>query len=142
MAATQTTTKCQRCGRTLTDPKRVALGLGRTCAAKIAEAAKAVSHPASQVAKAVDLIEDGALIHWTRDLFQAVSTDGTEVYTVDAAAGSCTCPAGTNGRGCYHRTAVALLTGQPVTVPAPVEIARPADPFACIPGAYGDGWAA
>jgi hypothetical protein len=129
MAATQTT-NCQRCGRTHTDPNRVALGLGRTCAAKIAEAAKAVSHPASQIEKAVELIEDGALIHWTRDLFLAISTDGTVAYEVDAAAGSCTCPAGVNGRHCYHRIATELLGVADAAPAARVEIARPADPFA------------
>jgi Family of unknown function (DUF6011) len=132
MATTQVTAKCQRCGRILTDPKRVATGLGRTCQAKIAEAAKALEQPAGQVEKAVELIEDGALVHWTRDLFVAVSNDGVTVYEVDAAAGSCTCPAGVNGRHCYHRIAAEIVQAS-VGVPAatkPAALARPADPFA------------
>ena len=133
-----TTITCRKCGRDITSARSIREatqngGYGRGCARKIADAALASDQPAEQVDKALELIEDGALVHWTRDLFQAVSTDGTEVYTIDAAAGSCTCPAGQHGRTCYHAVAVALVLGQPVTAPAPVELARAADPFACFP---------
>jgi Family of unknown function (DUF6011)/SWIM zinc finger len=132
MIATQTATKCQSCGRILTSTKSIAAGRGPVCQAKIAAAAKASTAAPALVAKAIELIEDGALVHWTRNLFLAVSTDGTVAYEVDAAAGSCTCPAGVHGRPCYHVLAARIVlasVGTPV-VAKPVEIARPADPFA------------
>lgn len=118
----RTTTHCHRCGRLLSDPKAVAAGYGRTCLRRIAENAKAaaLTESPAQVAKAVELIEDEALVPVRRGVYQTVSTDGTEVYLTSAT--NCSCPA---RKGCYHSLAVAILTSRPV---------KPARVFA-LPGA-------
>lgn len=110
-AAPATTAHCHRCGRVLRSAKSIADGYGRTCKAKIAEAAKAaaLSQPVERVAKATEALETGAVAHRTRNLFQVVSSDGSKTYDVDLAAGSCTCKAGQYGRACYHLASAALL---------------------------------
>ena len=57
----------------------------------------------------------------------ALSSDGVTCYTVGLEAGSCTCPAGSNGRRCYH-----LATARrrypsfyPAPWPASAKAARP-----------------
>lgn len=137
MTATQTTT-CRRCGRTLTSTRSIREanrngGYGRGCAHTIEAAAHTSTAPAAQIDEALELIEDGALQHWTHTLYLAVSSDGRVLYEVcpDAGThGSCTCKAGQYGRYCYHLLAVRLLTGKPAVPAAAVEVARPADPFA------------
>lgn len=132
---------CLGCGRTIVSARSLRAanrngGYGRGCARKVADRAKAAaqSEPATRLDAATEAIEDGAVVHQTRDLWLVVSSKGDEVYTVDVATGGCTCPAGEHGRSCWHQLAVELLTGVPVTVPAKVvELATPADPFACIP---------
>jgi hypothetical protein len=134
--ATSPTTHCHRCGRQLTDPKRIAAGYGRTCAAKIAEAAQAaaLTETAAQMAKATELVTDGGIVRITRTVYLATSSDGSVRYEVNPAAGihgTCTCRAGQYGRRCYHILAAELLTARPAVVTvAPVALARPADPFA------------
>lgn len=110
-ANTTQNAKCHRCGRTLTDPRRIATGYGRTCARKITEATRVAvaTQPADRIAKATEAIETGAVVRRIHNLFQVVSSDGHTVYDVDLAAGSCTCRAGQFGRACFHRTAAALL---------------------------------
>lgn len=105
---------CKRCGRPLTSPRtiREALtngGYGRGCAKVIEANVKAAATTEAQAAKVVDAIEAGAVEHRVRNLFQVVSSDGTTVYDVDLAAGSCTCKAGQYGRRCYHISAAAAL---------------------------------
>jgi hypothetical protein len=139
----QATTHCGRCHRLLSDPKAVARGYGRTCWAKVQEAAKAaaLTESTTQVDKAVELIEDGGLVHLRRGVYQTVSTDGQEIYLT--AANTCTCLAGLRGRTCYHQQAVRIVAGQPTWpsqvyalpgAPAPVE----RDPFWNIPSSYAD----
>jgi hypothetical protein len=55
---------------------------------------------------------------------QALSSDGRTVYTVSIGERlSCDCPAGQNGRSCYHlRSAVARF---PAFYPAPAAWSRP-----------------
>lgn len=135
---------CRKCFRAITSARsiREALsngGYGRGCARKVAENAKAaaMTEPVQRVDAATEAIEDGAVVHQTRDLWLVVSSKGDEVYTVDVATGGCTCPAGEHGRRCWHVVAVGLLLGTPVVTLAPVmELATPIDPFANIPGAY------
>ncbi|HEY0637951.1 MAG TPA: DUF6011 domain-containing protein [Pseudonocardiaceae bacterium] len=107
-----TTRKCGRCGRTLTAPRSVANGYGRACQTKITTAAKAAAttYKPVQVAKAVEVVELGGIVRADRPAtYLAVSSDGTTVYRVDHAANTCTCPAGENGRACYHLAAASLL---------------------------------
>ena len=129
MATTQTTTKCGRCGRTLTAAKAVAEGYGRTCKARIAAAAKVAADQPAQVTKALELIADGGIVRATGALFLAMSSDGTVRYEVNPTAGSCSCKAGQYGRPCYHKLA-ATLVSMPTTAKATRTMPTPADPFA------------
>ncbi|MGW3365940.1 DUF6011 domain-containing protein [Streptosporangium canum] len=102
---------CLRCGRLLRSAKSIGDGMGRTCKAKVATAAKTIDladfKPAQQ-AKATEVIEQGGILPTSRPhLYRAVSSDGTTTYLV--AAQSCTCPAGIKGRRCYHVAAVRIL---------------------------------
>ena len=113
------TANCHRCGRRLTSAASVARGYGRTCRAKVREAAKIVDlteYKAFQVAKAEELIEQGGIVPTARPaLYLAVSSDGTSRYMVDATERSCSCPAGDKGRHCYHLLAAdVLLAAAPV----------------------------
>lgn len=108
---------CRRCGRPITSARSLREaqnngGYGRTCAAKVAHAAQTATASATQIAQAVELIEDGAIVHWTGSLFIAVSTNGLVRYEVMPTAGrhgSCSCPAGQYERACYHICAARIL---------------------------------
>lgn len=114
MNTTQTTApKCRRCNRPLRAADSVARGYGRTCGAKIREAAKAKvisQYKPHQVANAQELIEQGALVPLRgRRVFLAVSSDGSQTYRTHRAA--CTCPAGIKGRyTCKHQIAAHILS--------------------------------
>lgn len=104
---------CTRCGRVLTDPRSIARGAGPVCFRKIKDQALLVlaAHSHEAVRKALELIADGGIVpagrmHGAR-LYLAVSSDGSTRYETTALA--CACKAGSFGRPCYHRTAVALL---------------------------------
>jgi len=110
MAATQTTAKCIRCGRTLRSAKSIADGAGRTCKAKIAEATKsATEYKPVQVAKAAELIELKAIVRTSATAFVAVASNGTATYETDAYRQTCTCKAGERGIRCYHLAAAQIL---------------------------------
>ncbi len=104
---------CRRCGRTLTAARSVSAGYGRSCKARIAEAAKVADlsqFKAWQAEKARELIEQQAIVPSSRHgLYVAVSSDGTTVYLVDALERSCTCRAAANSRSCYHMAAALIL---------------------------------
>lgn len=106
---TTKTSHCARCGRTLTDPKSVAAGVGPKCAKRIAKTAVVVmaQRPAAQVDKALELIADGAVVLDRRGVFTVISSDGAQRYATTPT--QCTCKAGTFGRVCYHRVAVELI---------------------------------
>ena len=106
---TTKTANCRRCHALLTDPRRVALGIGRTCERneRREQAIKAEGYKPHQVASALELIEDGAIVPMTiPGRFVVVSTDGSEFY--ETTAHTCACPAFEAGRKCYHRAAVLL----------------------------------
>lgn len=105
---TKTTAKCRRCGRTLTDPKRVTAGIGRWCAKREAAEKVIAKHAPAQVDKAIELIGDGGIVAVSRSTFAVVSSSGVERYTTTSI--SCTCKAGTYGRTCYHRVAAELMS--------------------------------
>lgn len=110
MAATQTTTRCTRCGRVLRAARSIALGYGRGCQAKIRTAikAKATEFKLATVEKAEQLIADGGIVRITAKAFRVTSTNGTGHYLT--APQACNCPAGLRGiHPCYHRVAATIL---------------------------------
>lgn len=107
--ATQVNTaKCRRCGRALTAVASIARGYGRHCQTRIVAQAKAIADATpDQVASALQLIEDGAVLPLRRSVWLTVATNGVRVHRTTATA--CTCDAGVRGRRCYHEIAVRLL---------------------------------
>jgi hypothetical protein len=108
---TPKTCKCLRCGRALRSAASIAAGYGPTCGRKIRTAAQAAGHKPAQVAKALELIEDGGLVPVkTRHnrVYMVVAANGTDRYLT--ARQACTCAAGLRGGyGCYHRIAAELV---------------------------------
>lgn len=102
---------CLRCRRALRNPSTD--GYGPKCRVMVRKAAKAAvvsQYKTHQVAKAEELLEQGALVPLRANrIFLAVSSDGTQVYKTHRAA--CTCPAGIKGRhACKHQIAAHLLS--------------------------------
>jgi excisionase family DNA binding protein len=63
-----------------------------------------------QVAKAIELIEQGGILPTSRPaLYVAISSDGASQYVVDQAEHSCTCKAAIRGLHCYHLAAADLV---------------------------------
>ncbi|MCC3652712.1 DUF6011 domain-containing protein [Streptomyces sp. S07_1.15] len=109
--ATQTA-NCLRCGRALRAPRSIANGYGRTCKAKVREAARAeviAAHKPAQVAKALELIELGGIVAVRgRRVFRTVSSDGTRTYL--SAPQACNCAAGLKAKHvCFHRIAAQIV---------------------------------
>lgn len=114
--STTTTTKparCLKCHRILRNPSPD--GYGPKCRRMVRRSARTggvTGYHAWQVAKAVELLELGALIPLRRrsrtHLFLTVSDDGSEIYRT-AASGQCNCPAGLRGTRCYHSAAAAIV---------------------------------
>lgn len=108
--ATQTTARCARCNRPLRSARALRTGYGPTCYTKVRTAAReaATRHKPHQIAKAIELIEDGGVVPTTRTgVYHTVGTNG-EIYKT--ARTGCTCPAGLTGRYvCYHRIAVEIV---------------------------------
>jgi hypothetical protein len=139
---TSTTITCRKCGRDITSARSIREasrngGYGRGCAAKVADTVTSTDQPAEVSEKALELIEDGGIVRVTGAIFLAVSTTGRVLYEVCPVTGSCTCKAGQHGRRCYHLAAAEAVSGltapAPKPVAEPVELARPADPFAYFP---------
>lgn len=107
---TKTTARCARCGRALTSARALRTGYGPRCYTMVRAAAREVAaqHKPHQVAKAIELIEDGGVVPTTRTgVYYTVGTEG-EIYKT--ARTGCTCKAGINGRyACYHRIAVEIV---------------------------------
>jgi uncharacterized Zn finger protein len=101
---------CQDCGRTLRAARSIAARRGPTCRAKIRAAARTADVNAGQLAKAVELIDDGGIVPVSRPgVYAATSSDGTTIYVVNLTDATCTCPAGQHGRYCYHMVAATIL---------------------------------
>ena len=111
-AATHHHTNCLRCGRRLTSAKSCATGYGPTCTRKVKAAAKAeiiATYKPHQIAKAEELIEQGALIPLRTGIYLAPSSDGERTYKAHRTA--CSCPAGIKGlHPCKHRIAAHILS--------------------------------
>ncbi|NUP39163.1 MAG: hypothetical protein HOY76_19655 [Streptomyces sp.] len=111
-ATTRQHTNCLRCGRRLSSAKSCATGYGPTCTRKVREAAKAeivAQYKPHQIAKAEELIEQGALIPLRGQIYLAVSSDGSQTYRTHRAA--CSCPAGIKGlHPCKHRIAAHIIS--------------------------------
>lgn len=104
--------RCRHCHRVLRSTRSIALGYGPKCRGKIRKAttAQAAAHKPTAIAKAVELIELGAIAPLRgRRIFTVISSDGTATYKT--APQGCTCPAGIKGRfTCYHRVAATILS--------------------------------
>jgi hypothetical protein len=110
-ATTHQHTNCLRCGRALRSAKSTATGYGPTCTRKVKAAAvtQATSFKPAQIAKAVELIEQGGVIPLRRNVFRTVSSDGTRSYLT--APQACNCAAGLKGKHmCFHRIAAQIVT--------------------------------
>jgi hypothetical protein len=95
--------RCIRCGRKLTG-KSAALGIGPVCARKAKAALGTLAdYTDIQLEKAEELIELGAVIRLNAVEFEVIGSKGDH-YVTDGAR--CECPAGENGRRCYHLAAV------------------------------------
>jgi hypothetical protein len=112
MRATKATTnepaRCLKCRRQLRNPSPD--GLGPKCRRKVRREARTdTTHPKWQVAKAVELLELGAVVPLRQNqIFLVVSDDGTDVYR-SAATGQCNCPAGLRSVRCYHSLAARFV---------------------------------
>jgi Family of unknown function (DUF6011)/SWIM zinc finger len=104
---------CISCHRVLKDPKSIERGRGPVCERKyraaVEEAAKLTSE--TQVEKALALLTAGGVVKNSQDSFYTVTT-ASGVYRTDRTL--CTCPAGQNGRTCYHLVAVCLIEAKAV----------------------------
>src|SRR5690606_16903821 len=89
-------------------PPRPGSGTPRHAQLRAAARKTAPRHKPHQIAKALELIEDGGVVPTTRTgVYYTVGTEG-EIYKT--ARTGCTCKAGINGRyACYHRIAVEIV---------------------------------
>lgn len=105
------TANCRRCRSLLTDPRRVAKGIGRRCEReeRRERAARAAGFKPAAVDKARQLIADRGIVPVRgRRVFAVVSSNGTGRYLT--APQTCNCPAGLKARhACYHRAAATML---------------------------------
>jgi hypothetical protein len=106
---TTKTAHCKRCRSLLTSARSVARGYGDHCwrLERRERAAAAAGFKRHQVASALELIEDGAILPLRPGLYVVVSTDGSEFY--EATPHSCACKAFEAGRLCYHRAAALMV---------------------------------
>ena len=112
---------CLGCGRKITSPESIAAQRGKGCRAKIRKAARTADLSAwkpEQLDDAREAIEDGAVVPTSRpDVFNVVSSDGTEVYLTHPKG--CNCRNGLSTRPprpCWHRAAVAIVTATQTAV--------------------------
>src|SRR5690606_23813012 len=105
------------CNRPLRSARALRTGYGPTCYTKVRAAAReaATRHKPHQIAKAIELIEDGGVVPTTRaGVYHTVGTN-REIYKT--ARTGCTCPAGLTGRYIsYHRIAAEIVDATRQTV--------------------------
>lgn len=107
-------THCLSCHRALRTEASQRRGYGPKCARRLRVAAvELTEYSADQIAAAVELIEDIAILAIQPRVFRTVSSDGSEMHLT--APHACTCPAGLRHRGdrtrrrCYHTAAARIL---------------------------------
>jgi hypothetical protein len=103
---------CLSCNRKLTAARSVAVRRGPTCVRKIAAAATTTpvldGYTDAQRDRVAELIADAGIVPTSRPgVFRTVSSRGDVIYLTHEA--TCNCPAGLNGRACYHTAAARLL---------------------------------
>lgn len=85
----------------------LAIALTISAETLVRTAATTAGFTADQIAKAVELIEDGGIAPLRGRIWLAVSTNGDRIHRCTADA--CTCEAGVKNRRCYHNVAVRAL---------------------------------
>ena len=102
---------CLRCGRPLHAAASRTAGYGPTCLRKIhaAERAAAELVKPDQLALAIELVEDGAVVPVTGHRFLTLASDNVTRYETDPYTQTCTCLAGQYGRRCKHIIAATLI---------------------------------
>lgn len=104
--------RCLRCGRRITAASSIAAGYSRHCSRKIRAAIASVEtaeFTPAQRDKAAELIAVGGVVPARLPgVYRTVSSAGDAFYLTHSAA--CNCPAGLNGRLCYHVAAVRFVT--------------------------------
>jgi hypothetical protein len=104
--------RCLRCGLKLSAASSIATGYGWYCARLVRLAARTVELAGfARTARenAVELIAAGGVVPaGFPGVFRTVSSSGDAYYLTHSAA--CNCPAGLNGRLCYHVAAVRFIT--------------------------------
>ncbi len=105
-------TRCLRCGRRVTAVNNIAAGYGRCCGRKIRAviaSAQTGEFTSAQHDKAAELIAAGGVVPARfPGVYRTVSSAGDAYYLTHSVA--CNCPAGLNGRLCYHIAAVRFVT--------------------------------
>lgn len=101
--------RCARCHRPITSARALRTGYGPGCYTRVRRAVPAsVAGVSDRIReRAVEAVADRALVRVGGAVFRAVSSDGSDVYTVMPHA--CTCRAAQAGRMCYHRVAAAII---------------------------------
>ncbi|OHV20288.1 hypothetical protein BBK14_08665 [Parafrankia soli] len=104
-----TPTLCLRCGRALTSPLSVAVGLGPGCTRHIRLTVPTLTgYSDQQLEDALELLELGGLTPLRgRRVWLTVGHRGATYRT--AVTGHCTCVAGLYGKPCHHAAAVHLV---------------------------------
>lgn len=102
---------CLRCGRALRSAAGISQGFGPVCRARLIAAAAVTSladFTRAQQDKAADLIGDKGIVPTGHaGVWRTVSSNGQAFYLT--APEACNCPAGLNGRRCYHSAAATLM---------------------------------
>lgn len=75
-----------------------------------ATATRLSAFPKPAIAKAIKLIRSGGVKHVEDSTeYLVTASDGVTRYVVDAYREVCDCPAGVNGRTCYHLVAAVAM---------------------------------
>lgn len=108
------TAKCLRCGRTLTSSKSIGDQMGRTCKAKVLQAAAVIDMSDFRDAttaheKAEHLIETGKITRVRAGVYAAEGSDQVTIYLVSVIDGTCTCKGHQHHGRCYHHVAARIV---------------------------------
>ncbi|MBL7487049.1 hypothetical protein [Frankia sp. AgW1.1] len=114
--------RCIGCDRPIKSKISIARGYGKGCWAKAHRrdriATLTADYTPTQVADAVELVEDGGVIHLRGRVFLTVGHKG-DIYRTTSEIGQCSCKAGLRSIHCLHTAAVRLIS-------APLSLGRAA----------------